>query len=115
MICNGKPLIFCLPVGLEPQVRVWPSRPALPVADAAGRLVVLRSARRKPALSGAADAGNRKPETGTKNNGRLSPPIIFQSVKELVFDRLTEVKEAVKTNNSHSSAYGWYGRVGVMQ
>ena len=28
-----------------------------------------------------------------------------QSVKKLVFDRLTEVKEADKTSNSHSSAY----------
>ena len=29
----------------------------------------------------------------------------FQSVKKVVFDRLTEVKEAPKTSNSHASAY----------
>ena len=33
--------------------------------------------------------------------------------KNKFFDRLTEVKEAVKTSNSHSSAYRWYGRAGV--
>jgi hypothetical protein len=53
-------LLFCLPVGLEPQVRVWPSRPALPVADAAGRLVVPRSTI-DAALVGKERVGHRKP------------------------------------------------------
>ena len=38
----------------------------------------------------------------------------FQSVKK-VFDRLSEVKEAPKTNKSHSSAYRWYVRVPFVQ
>ena len=39
----------------------------------------------------------------------------FSLSKNLFFDRLTEVKGAVKTSNSHSSAYRWYGRVRVVQ
>ncbi len=35
--------------------------------------------------------------------------------KNLFFDRLTEVKGAVKTSNWHSLAYRWYGRVPVAQ
>ena len=35
--------------------------------------------------------------------------------RELVFDKLAEVKEAPKTNNSTPSAYRWYGRSRVVQ
>ena len=38
-----------------------------------------------------------------------------QSVKKLIFDRLTEVKGASKTNNSLPSAYRWYVRERVVQ
>ena len=39
----------------------------------------------------------------------------LQSVKKLVFDRLTEVEGAIKTSNSLPSAYRWYGRERVAQ
>ena len=35
--------------------------------------------------------------------------------KNSFFDRLPEVKEAPKTNNSLPSAYRWYGRERVVQ
>ena len=41
--------------------------------------------------------------------------LFLQSVKKLIFDRLTEVKEATKTSNSNPSAYRWYGRVRVVK
>ena len=39
----------------------------------------------------------------------------FRVSKNLFLTPLAEVTKAVKTSNSHSSAYRWYGRVGVAQ
>jgi len=54
-----------MPVGLEPQVRVWPGRPALPGADAAGRAGCAAVYIFKAVPSAAENIGHRKPDTGT--------------------------------------------------
>ena len=54
--------IFFMPVGLEPQVRVWPGRPALPMADAAGRAGCAAVYIFKAVLSAAENIGHRKPD-----------------------------------------------------
>jgi len=51
----------------------------------------------------------------TQKTTLLEQKCRLQPVEKLVFDRLAEVTKAVKTSNSHSSAYRWYGRVGVVQ
>jgi len=45
----GSRFYYCC--GIEPAVRVWPNRPALPVADAAGWLVVQRSKKSRKCVS----------------------------------------------------------------
>jgi len=43
------------------------------------------------------------------------PAFLASLSKNLFLTPLAEVTKAVKTSNSHSSAYRWYGRVGVAQ